>query len=143
MVGLGCGVVFVYRVVIHIPFSCFFSVAITCPFGEQSDLPTDDEDDRFGFFEVVTPGDTQPEDLLRGSEEEGIPVDATQSITITVTDEPESFVLMDLKYDSTVQTRVVLVNIDGDEEEAQDEPVSLDHLEICKKLNKVKLLLVV
>ena len=50
---------------------------------------------------------------------------------------------MDLKYDSTVQTRVVLVNIDGDEEEAQDEPVSLDHLEICKKLNKVKLLLVV
>ena len=113
----------------------FSSSAITCPFGEQSDLPSDDEDDLFGIFEVDTPGDAQPEDVLRGSGEE-IPVEATQRITITVTDEPESFVVMDIMYDSDVPTSVVMFTSDGDEVPAQDEPVSLDSLGV--RCNEVR-----
>ena len=114
----------------------FSSSAITCPFGEQSNLPSDDDDDVFGVFEVITPDGTQPENVLRGSEEEGIPVDATQSITITVTDEPFAFVVMDIMYDSDVPTRVIMFTSDGRLVPAQNEPVSFDHLEIWQ--NKVR-----
>ena len=81
----------------------------------------------FGVFEVITPDDTQPEDVLRGSGQE-IPVDATQRIIITVTDEPESFVVMDIMYDSDVPTRVIMFTSDNVLVEAQEEPVSPESL---------------
>ena len=101
----------------------FRFAAITCPFGEQSDLPSDDEDDRFTIFVVETPDDTEPEDVLKNSGA-FIEVPDSEKITITVSDEPNSFVVMDIMYESDVPTRVVMFTSEGELVNAQANPVS-------------------
>ena len=111
-----CGFIFIY---------CSFLsfLALLCPLGEQSDLPNDDEDDVFGIFDVETPDDTEPEDVLAGSGEE-IPIGSSERIVITVPDAPDGFVVMDIKFNSDVPITVVMFTTEGVLVPAQDEPVS-------------------
>ena len=80
----------------------------------------------FGIFDVETPEGTQPEDVLKDSGDE-LPIGDSQRITITVTDEPKSFVVMDIMYDSDAPTRVLMVQSDGTVVDASNTPVSINH----------------
>ena len=74
-----------------------------CPYGTQSDLPEDKE-----IFDVEVPSGN-PDDVLEGS----LDVQKGDKIKITMADDPESFFLVNLKYDSTAKTRVKIVKKDG------------------------------
>ena len=52
---------------------------------------------------------------------------ATEKIVITVTSEPFSYVVMDVRFFSDAPVRVVFFTIDGEVVPAQDEPVSSYH----------------
>ena len=74
-----------------------------CPFGEESALPQDRP-----LFNVETPDNTNPEDVLLGSNDE-IPFDEGDTVSITVVNQPIDFFVMDVKYFSTVPTRVTFI----------------------------------
>ena len=77
-----------------------------CPYGEQSQLPDDEE-----LFTITSPEGTNPEDVLPGGS--GVPLDVNENIMITMAEEPDEFYLMDLRYTATGPTTVILETSDG------------------------------
>ena len=95
-----------------------FSSAEICPSGEQSNLPQDRES-----FDIETPDNTNPEDVLRGSDAV-LPVVRADKIFITMNDSPEEFTVMDVMYKATVPTRVRYIRNDQEIITLRNTPVS-------------------
>ena len=78
-----------------------------CPYGSPSRFPENKPE-----FDIDTPPNTNPNNVVPGK---SIPVSQGDTIMITMATNPEVFYLMDLQYEATVKTRVILEDENGNE----------------------------